>query len=86
MKNNLSREQFFSVSIMLFGLFFGAGNLIFPPLLGKQAGSASFQSLLAFGVTAVVFPILGLFVLQRLKVFQIWQVKWINILQLYLLL
>lgn len=35
MKNNLSREQFFSVAIMLFGLFFGAGNLIFPPLLGK---------------------------------------------------
>ncbi len=59
MKNNLSREQFFSVAIMLFGLFFGAGNLIFPPLLGKQAGGVTFQSLLAFGVTAVVFPILG---------------------------
>lgn len=67
MKNNLSREQFFSVAIMLFGLFFGAGNLIFPPLLGKQAGSASFQSLLAFGVTAVVFPILGVVCVAKTK-------------------
>ena len=82
MKNNLSREQFFSVAIMLFGLFFGAGNLIFPPLLGKQAGSASFQSLLAFGVTAVVFPILGVVCVAKTKGLS----NLANILQLYLLL
>ena len=55
----LSRSQFLQVSIMLFGLFFGAGNLIFPPLLGNMAGKATFISLLAFSVTAVVFPVLG---------------------------
>ena len=55
----LSRSQFLQVSIMLFGLFFGAGNLIFPPLLGNQAGSATYISLLAFSVTAVLFPVLG---------------------------
>lgn len=31
----LSTSQFLQVSVMLFGLFFGAGNLIFPPLLGN---------------------------------------------------
>ena len=67
MKNNLTKEQFFSVAIMLFGLFFGAGNLIFPPLLGKQAGGATFQSLLAFGITAVVFPILGVVAVAKTK-------------------
>ena len=67
MKNNLTKEQFLSVAIMLFGLFFGAGNLIFPPLLGKQAGGATFQSLLAFGITAVVFPILGVVAVAKTK-------------------
>lgn len=81
MKNNLSKQQFFSVAIMLFGLFFGAGNLIFPPLLGKQAGGVTFQSLLAFGVTAVVFPILGVVCVARLKVFQILPEKLTNTLQ-----
>ncbi|WP_297788706.1 branched-chain amino acid transport system II carrier protein [uncultured Anaerococcus sp.] len=55
----LTRSEFLQVSIMLFGLFFGAGNLIFPPLLGNLAGSATFVSLLAFSVTAVLFPVMG---------------------------
>lgn len=56
---NLSRSQFTQVSIMLFGLFFGAGNLIFPPFLGNQAGNKTLISLLAFSVTAIIFPVLG---------------------------
>lgn len=55
----LTRSQFTQISIMLFGLFFGAGNLIFPPFLGNQAGNNMIISLLSFSVTAVVFPILG---------------------------
>ena len=65
MKKNLTRQQFLSVSVMLFGMFFGAGNLIFPPLLGKEAGNLTFQSLLFFCVTAVVFPVLGVLVVAR---------------------
>lgn len=61
----LTRSQFLQISIMLFGLFFGAGNLIFPPLLGNQAGSATFISLLAFCVTAVLFPVLGAIVVGK---------------------
>lgn len=45
---------------MLFGLLFGSGNLIFPPMLGNQAGSSMFMALLGFVVTAVVFPVLGI--------------------------
>lgn len=55
----LTRSQFIQISIMLFGLFFGAGNLIFPPFLGNQAGNNTMISLLAFSITAVLFPILG---------------------------
>ena len=61
----LTRSQFLQLSIMLFGLFFGAGNLIFTPLLGNKAGSATFISLIAFCVTAVLFPVLGAIVVGK---------------------
>ena len=57
--NKLTRSQFLQVSIMLFGLFFGAGNLIFPPLLGNEAGSSLWPALATFTITAVLFPVLG---------------------------
>ncbi|RLK63065.1 branched-chain amino acid transport system II carrier protein [Atopobacter sp. AH10] len=63
--NKLSRSQFTQVAIMLFGLFFGAGNLIFPPLLGNQAGSSTWLALLSFSVTAVIFPVLGTIVVGK---------------------
>lgn len=61
----LTRSQFLQVSIMLFGLFFGAGNLIFPPLLGNQAGSTTLVALLSFAITAVVFPVVGAIVVGK---------------------
>ena len=47
------------VSFMLFSLFFGAGNLIFPPFLGQNAGSATLPAMLGFLLTAVVLPVRG---------------------------
>lgn len=59
MMKKLTRSEFTQVSVMLFGLFFGAGNLIFPPLLGNQAGNHTWLALASFAVTAVLFPVLG---------------------------
>lgn len=39
MKQTLSLSQYILVGSMLFGMFFGAGNLIFPVHLGQEAGS-----------------------------------------------
>ncbi|MGG5460468.1 branched-chain amino acid transport system II carrier protein [Clostridium sp. B9] len=55
----LSRKDLLLVSLMLFSLFFGAGNLIFPPFLGQAAGGATWITILGFFVTAVGFPVLG---------------------------
>lgn len=44
---------------MLFSLFFGAGNLIFPLFLGQSAGDKVWIALGAFLITAVGFPVLG---------------------------
>ena len=53
------------VSFMLFSLFFGAGNLIFPPYLGQNAGSATPTALLGFILTAVVLPVLGAYAVAK---------------------
>ena len=55
----LSNKNLTLVSFMLFSMFFGAGNLIFPPFLGQSAGNQTWVALLGFFVTAVGFPILG---------------------------
>ena len=55
----LGKRKMLLVSFMLFSLFFGAGNLIFPPFLGYEAGLNAVPAFLGFAVTAVAFPILG---------------------------
>lgn len=51
----------------LFSLFFGAGNLLLPPLLGYNAGADWFWVSLGFMVTAVVIPILGILAHAKLQ-------------------
>ena len=47
------------VGLTLFSMFFGAGNLIFPPFLGEQAGTSAIPALIGFCVSAVGLPMLG---------------------------
>lgn len=48
------------IGLMLFSFFFGAGNLIFPPTLGQQAGSNFVAATLGFCTTGVGLPLLGI--------------------------
>ncbi|MBE6048103.1 MAG: branched-chain amino acid transport system II carrier protein [Clostridium sp.] len=63
----LSRKDLGIVSLMLFSLFFGAGNLIFPPFLGQSAGSNSLVAMGGFFITAVGFPIMGVVAVAKSK-------------------
>lgn len=49
-----------AVGFMLFALFLGAGNIIFPPLLGQQAGEQFFISIIGFLITGVGLPLLAI--------------------------
>lgn len=55
----LSTKQYLVVSSLLFGLFFGAGNLIFPLHLGQLAGGHWVGAAVGFLVTGVLLPLLS---------------------------
>lgn len=63
----LTRKESFSFTIaigfMLFALFFGAGNLIFPAMLGQSAGTNVWSANAGFVVTGVGLPLLGVLAL-----------------------
>ncbi|MFD6440206.1 branched-chain amino acid transport system II carrier protein [Peribacillus sp. NPDC060186] len=48
------------IGLMLFALFFGAGNLIFPPMLGQMAGTNVWKANAGFLVTGVGLPLLAI--------------------------
>ena len=60
MKNrSLTLKQYILVAGTLFGMFFGAGNLIFPVHLGQEAGRNAIPAMIGFIITAVGIPVLG---------------------------
>lgn len=56
MEEKLAGKDYLFIGSMLFGLFFGAGNLIFPIHMGQEAGAAISQANFGFLITAVGFP------------------------------
>ena len=59
MKKNLTFKEYIYVASMLFGLFFGAGNLIFPVHMGQEAGRNFLPATIGFIITGVGLPLLG---------------------------
>ena len=60
MKRKLTAREIVAVASLLFGLFFGAGNLIFPVHMGQMAGANSVAAILGFIVTAVGLPLMAI--------------------------
>ena len=61
----LRGKKLFLVGFTLFSMFFGAGNLIFPPFLGAQAGTALWLAFAGFAVSAIGLPIAGVAAVAR---------------------
>jgi len=61
----LEKDKILFVGFMLFSMFFGAGNLIFPPFLGQNAGNQTLPSVIGFLITAVVLPVLAVVVVVK---------------------
>ena len=56
----MSKTEILSVGLMMFSIFFGAGNLIFPPALGQSAGSSLLPAMEGFLLTGIGLPLLGI--------------------------
>ena len=56
----LSLPETMALGGMTLALFLGAGNIIFPPLVGMQAGANAFNAGFGFIITAVLFPALAI--------------------------
>lgn len=53
----LTKRQYLTLGSLLFGMFFGAGNLIFPIHMGQLAGSAWLPAAIGFLLSAVLLPL-----------------------------
>lgn len=63
----LSRRNTFFVGLLLFSMFFGAGNLIFPPFLGQVSGKYVWIAFGGFIISAVGLPILAVVIVSKSK-------------------
>ena len=59
-RGGLRPSQMLMVGGMLFSMFFGAGNLILPPLLGLQAGTEAVPAMAGFLLAGIGLPVLGI--------------------------
>lgn len=63
----LKKKEIFVTAFALFSLFFGAGNLILPSLLGFNAGNQWLIITIGFSISAVIIPILGILAHAKLQ-------------------
>lgn len=54
------KQDILVVGFALFAMFFGAGNLIFPPTLGLQSGDQVISAITGFLLTGVGLPLVGI--------------------------
>lgn len=59
-QRTLEPRQLAVVGVTLFSMFFGAGNLILPPLLGLQAGTSAVPATIGFLIAGIGLPVLGI--------------------------
>ncbi|RNF38206.1 branched-chain amino acid transport system II carrier protein [Planococcus salinus] len=64
-KKTLSFNEIITIGFMLFALFLGAGNLIFPPYLGQLAGEQLIPAIIGFLLTGVGLPLLGILAIAK---------------------
>lgn len=60
MQQKIPFSTYAVIGTMLFGLFFGAGNLIFPIQMGQLAGTNFWPALIGFLITAIGLPFMGI--------------------------
>jgi LIVCS family branched-chain amino acid:cation transporter len=63
----MSLMRIFSAGATLFTMLFGAGNIIFPLILGRSLQASTPAAMLGFLLTAVVLPLVGFLAIMQVK-------------------
>ncbi|AYC33330.1 branched-chain amino acid transport system II carrier protein [Pseudomonas cavernae] len=63
--NSLKGRDILALGFMTFALFVGAGNIIFPPIVGLQSGPHVWLAALGFLITAVGLPVITVIALAK---------------------
>ncbi|WP_130834200.1 branched-chain amino acid transport system II carrier protein [[Erwinia] mediterraneensis] len=65
MTHRLTPKDILALGFMTFALFVGAGNIIFPPVVGIQSGEHVWTAAIGFLITAVGLPVMTVIALAR---------------------
>ena len=65
MTHRLTTKDILALGFMTFALFVGAGNIIFPPMVGIQSGEHVWTAAIGFLITAVGLPVITVIALAR---------------------
>lgn len=57
---NQKKLNLFFIGLSLFATYFGAGNLVFPPIIGLQSGTEMLSGILGLSISAIFLPIFGI--------------------------
>src|SRR5690348_5058013 len=60
MNQSITKKDLISLSLAIFCLLFGAGNLIYPLSVGRSAGGLTIFGMVGFFITAIFLPLAGL--------------------------
>ena len=58
-------KDIFVIGFALFSMFFGAGNVIFPPYLGLESGSQWFLGFICYYIADIGLALVALFAIMR---------------------
>ncbi|MGB8367059.1 MAG: branched-chain amino acid transport system II carrier protein, partial [Candidatus Babeliales bacterium] len=56
----IAKSHVISIGLAIFSMLFGAGNLIYPLMVGQESGKLVFFGMLGFLLTSVILPIAGI--------------------------
>ena len=63
--DKLNKKDTILIGLTLFSMFFGAGNLIFPPYLGTNAGTNFLPAFVGFALSAIGLPVLAVYAVTK---------------------
>ena len=66
-EQNLSVKRVLITSFAMFSMIFGGGNFILPPLLGLKAADHWSIVSVAFGISGIAIPLLGIFIQAKIQ-------------------